>query len=302
MSVSTFDAQFPLDATQAVIEVALDEDLGPGQAADVTTLATIAEDQVTTAHVVARAPGVIAGVGVIELVLAAVAERLSSDPVTVSVGVDDGGGVARGDVIARLTGPTRTILIAERTMLNLLCRVSGVATHTRRWADALKGTGCVVLDTRKTTPGLRALEKYAVRAGGGRNKRMGLYDVAMIKDNHKLAAGSITAAYTAIRDTFPDVDIEVEATTTEEAIEAVRAGARFLLLDNFSPADLTETVHALRKVDDSVELEATGGLSLEVAREYAMTGVDYMSVGGLTHSSPILDIALDIAAGDAAPI
>src|SRR5690606_16413816 len=208
--------------------------------------------------------------------------------------VADGDGVGRGDVIATLSGPTRTILIAERTLLNLVCRISGVATHTRRWAEALRGTGCRVLDTRKTTPGLRALEKYAVRAGGGRNKRMGLYDVAMVKDNHKLAAGSITAAYAAIRDTYPDVPIEVEATTTEKALEAVRAGARFLLLDNFAPADLADAVRAVRMTNEIVEIEATGGLTLEVAREFALTGVDYMSVGGLTHSSPILDIAIDL--------
>lgn len=134
-----------------------------------------------------------------------------------------------------------------------------------------------------------------MRAGGGRNKRMGLYDVAMIKDNHKLAAGSISAAYAAVRQTFPDVDIEVEATTTAEALEAVQAGARFLLLDNFTPGELAVTVRAVRATGWQVELEATGGLTLEVAREFAQTGVDYLSVGGLTHSSPILDIALDLA-------
>ena len=293
--MTTHAAEFPTEELRALIEVALDEDLGTGVASDVTTLATIPADQVTTAHVVARAPGVIAGVDAIALVLAAVTRRIGGEPVTVEVGVPAGAGVARGDGIAILTGPTRTILIAERTILNVLCRISGVATHTRRWADALGGTGCVVLDTRKTTPGLRALEKYAVRAGGGRNKRMGLHDVAMIKDNHKLAAGSITAAFEAVRRTFPDVAVEVEATTTEEAVEAVRAGARFLLLDNFTPAALAATVQELRSIDDSVELEATGGLTLEVAREFAETGGDFMSVGWLTHSSPILDIAIDIA-------
>jgi nicotinate-nucleotide pyrophosphorylase (carboxylating) len=183
------------------------------------------------------------------------------------------------------------LLTAERTALNLLSRMSGVATHTRRWVEALEGTGATVLDTRKTTPGLRALEKYAVRAAGGDNKRMGLYDVAMIKDNHRLAAGSITAAYRAVRAEFPDVPVQVEVESVEEAVEAVEAGADFLLCDNMPPAALRAVVAA---VGGKAELEATGNLTLETAREYAATGVDYLSVGGLTHSSPILDIALDL--------
>ena len=166
-----------------------------------------------------------------------------------------------------------------------------MATHTRRWADALAGTGAQVLDTRKTTPGLRALEKYAVRAGGGTNKRMGLYDVAMIKDNHKLAAGSVSAAYRRVREVFPDVPVQVEVTTAAEAVEAVEAGADFLLCDNMTPALLAEVVAA---VGERAELEATGNLTLDTVEAYASTGVDYLSVGGLTHSSPILDIALDL--------
>jgi nicotinate-nucleotide pyrophosphorylase (carboxylating) len=161
----------------------------------------------------------------------------------------------------------------------------------------LNGTGATVLDTRKTTPGLRILEKYAVRAGGGANKRMGLYDVAMIKDNHKLAAGSLTAAYARVREAFPEVPVQVEVTTVAEAVEAVSAGATFLLCDNMSPALLREVVAA---VAGRAELEATGNLTLEVAAEYAATGVDYLSVGGLTHSSPILDIAMDLHGRDAA--
>jgi nicotinate-nucleotide pyrophosphorylase (carboxylating) len=202
--------------------------------------------------------------------------------------------VSRGDVLARLTGPVQVLLIAERTLLNLASRASGVATHTRRWADALEGTGALVLDTRKTTPGLRALEKYAVRCGGGTNKRMGLYDVAMVKDNHVAAAGSVTAAVEAVRGRFPDVAIQVEADTADQAIEAVAAGATFLLLDNMPTALLAEVVAAVRAVDARVELEATGNLTLDRAREVAATGVDYLSVGGLTHSSPILDLALDL--------
>jgi nicotinate-nucleotide pyrophosphorylase (carboxylating) len=166
-----------------------------------------------------------------------------------------------------------------------------VATHTRRWADALAGTEARVLDTRKTTPGLRALEKYAVRAGGGANKRMGLYDVAMVKDNHKLAAGGVAAAYRRVREAFPGVAVQVEVTTVAEAREAVDAGADFLLCDNMTPEQLREVVAA---IGGRAELEATGGLTLEAARRYADTGVDYLSVGGLTHSSPIVDIALDL--------
>jgi nicotinate-nucleotide pyrophosphorylase (carboxylating) len=203
--------------------------------------------------------------------------------------------VVRGDVLATVEGPTRALLTAERTALNLLCRMSGVATHTRAWADALAGTTATVLDTRKTTPGLRILEKYAVRVGGGTNKRMGLFDVAMVKDNHKLAAGSVTAAYHRIRQAFPDIPIQVEVTTVAEAVEAVRAGADFLLCDNMSPALLRDVVAA---VGGRAELEATGGLTLAVAREYALTGVNYLSVGALTHSSPILDIALDLRERD----
>ena len=189
--------------------------------------------------------------------------------------------VRRGDVLAVLHGSTQAILVGERTLLNLLSRLSGIATHTRRWADALEGTGATVLDTRKTTPGLRALEKYAVRCGGGTNKRMGLYDVAMIKDNHKLAAGSLAAAYDAVRVArTPDVDIQVEVTTTAEALEAVKAGARFLLCDNMSVDAAAPTPsQAVRGTGEDVEIEATGGLTLAVARDYAGTGVDYLSVG-----------------------
>ena len=179
-------------------------------------------------------------------------------------------------------------------MLNLISRLSGIAGHTRQWADVLEGTGAMVLDTRKTTPGLRALEKYAVRCGGGTNKRMGLNDVAMIKDNHKRAAGSVSAAFEAVRLAHPTVDIQVEVTTSAEALEAVAAGARFLLCDNMSVDLLRHTVEAVRGTHEAVEIEATGGLTLEAARAYAETGVDFLSVGGLTHSSPILDVALDL--------
>ena len=287
------DLAFPRAEAAALVRTALDEDLGP-DSLDVTTLATFAREATAMAQVVARESGVVAGMPVLTLVLDEVAGRLGLATPEVQPAIWDGERVHRGDVLATVTGPTQVLLVAERTMLNILSRLSGVATHTRHWADALEGTGCTVLDTRKTTPGMRALEKYAVRAGGGTNKRMGLYDTAMIKDNHKLAAGSLTAAYGAIRERFPQVPVEVEVTTVEEALEAVDMGARFLLCDNMSVALLRETVTAVRATGEQVEIEATGGLSLAVAREYAETGVDHLSVGALTHSSPILDIALDI--------
>jgi nicotinate-nucleotide pyrophosphorylase (carboxylating) len=275
-----------LGAAERVVYTALAEDLGDPPR-DVTSEATIAGGQTDTAELVARADGVVAGLPVAELVFRAT----SGGTATFEQRVAEGDRVRRGDVLAVVTGPTRSLLTAERTALNLLSRMSGVATHTRRWADVLAGTKATVLDTRKTTPGLRALEKYAVRVAGGTNKRMGLYDVAMIKDNHKLAAGSITLAYDAVRRAFPDVPVQVEVTTTAEAVEAVTAGATFLLCDNMTPDGLREVVAA---VGGKAELEATGGLTLDRAREFAVTGVDYLSVGGLTHSSPILDIALDL--------
>ncbi|HLL64692.1 MAG TPA: carboxylating nicotinate-nucleotide diphosphorylase [Micromonosporaceae bacterium] len=273
----------------AVLDIvvgALAEDLGP-DGLDVTSVATIPAEQRDTGDLVARADGVVAGLAV----AAAVYDVASGRTAEVGIRIADGARVPRGAILATVVGPTRALLTAERTALNLLCRMSGVATHTRRWAEALTGTKAMVLDTRKTTPGLRILEKYAVRAGGGTNKRMGLYDVAMIKDNHKLAAGGVAAAYRRVRAAFPDVPVQVEVVSVAEAAEAVEAGADFLLCDNMSPQLLREVVAV---VGDRAELEATGGLTLEVVREYAGTGVDYLSVGGLTHSSPILDVAFDL--------
>jgi nicotinate-nucleotide pyrophosphorylase (carboxylating) len=274
------------DAVRDIVRRALAEDLGPA-GLDVTSAATIPADQTDTGDLVARATGVVAGLSV----AAAVFDEASAGTVSFESVAGDGGRASRGDVLATVSGPTRAILTAERTALNLLCRMSGVATHTRAWADALAGSKATVLDTRKTTPGLRILEKYAVRAGGGTNKRMGLYDVAMIKDNHKVAAGGLTAAYRLVRAAFPDVAVQVEVTTVAEAVEAVAAGATFLLCDNMAPPLLAEVVAA---VGGRAELEATGGLTLDRAAEFAATGVDYLSVGALTHSSPILDIALDL--------
>lgn len=272
-------------AVSEIVRDALAEDLGP-DGLDVTSVATIPAEQAGTGDVVARAGGVVAGLAV----AAAVFETVNSS-VYCNLKAHDGDQVARGDKLATVAGPTRALLTAERTALNLLCRMSGVATHTRAWADALAGTATTVLDTRKTTPGLRLLEKYAVRAGGGTNKRMGLYDVAMIKDNHKLAAGGLTAAYQRVRAAFPRMPVQVEVTTVAEAVEAVEAGVTFLLCDNMPPDLLAEVVAA---VGTRAELEATGGLTLEAAGAYARTGVDYLSVGALTHSSPILDIAFDL--------
>jgi nicotinate-nucleotide pyrophosphorylase (carboxylating) len=279
-----------------LVERTLAEDLAGGAvlpsepalavALDVTSAATVPPAQVGTADLVARADGVVAGLPV----AARVFTRLAPGA-TLTAGAADGDRVARGDVLLTIRGPVRALLAAERSALNIASRASGIATATRAWVDAVEGTGAVVLDTRKTTPGLRPLEKYAVRCGGGSNKRMGLYDVAMVKDNHVAAAGSVAAAVAAVRERAPRVPVQVEADTPAQALEAVEAGADFLLLDNMAPAQLREVV-AL--VGGRAELEATGGLTLAVAREVAATGVDFLSVGALTHSSPILDLALDL--------
>jgi nicotinate-nucleotide pyrophosphorylase (carboxylating) len=282
------------------VATALDEDLGASPGRDVTTQATVPGDRLGTAHLMARETGVVAGLTVVVEVLRQVADRLDLPAAHVELHVADGTLVERGTLLAVLTGPVQALLVAERTALNLASRASGVATHTRRWAEALAGTGAQVLDTRKTTPGLRELEKYAVRCGGGTNKRMGLYDVAMVKDNHVVAAGGVAPAVEAVRTRFPEVPIQVEADTLEQALEAVAAGARFLLLDNMATPLLAEVVAAVRAGEPTtgrVELEATGNLTLGRAAEVAGTGVDYLSVGALTHSSPILDLALDLVAG-----
>lgn len=267
-----------------IIEAALDEDLSEDRV-DRTADAIFDPNHTSEARLVSRQAGVVAGLPVAH----AVFDAMPSD-IGFTYRVEDGSLVEAGQELAVVTGRTRDLLSAERTALNFLCRLCGIATHTRTWANALRSTKTQILDTRKTTPGLRSLEKYAVRAGGGGNKRMGLYDVAMIKDNHKDAAGSITAAFRAIEDEDPTVTIQVEVDTIDEAREAVEAGAQFLLLDNMEPDQIRDIVAA---VDDDVELEATGGLSLEDVAKYADTGVNFLSVGALTHSSPIIDIGLD---------
>jgi nicotinate-nucleotide pyrophosphorylase (carboxylating) len=253
---------------------------------DVTSAATVPGTQFGTADLVARADGVVAG-----LPVAARVFRRLAPGATLTAGATDGDRVRRGDVLLTVRGPVRALLAAERSALNIASRASGIATATRAWVDEVEGTGAVVLDTRKTTPGLRPLEKYAVRCGGGSNKRMGLYDVAMVKDNHVAAAGSVAAAVALVKERAPRVPVQVEVDEVAQAEEAVAAGADFLLCDNMTPDQLREVV---ARVGDRVELEATGGLTLAVARAVAETGVDFLSVGALTHSSPILDLALDL--------
>jgi nicotinate-nucleotide pyrophosphorylase (carboxylating) len=261
---------------------ALVEDLAGG--VDVTSVATIAADQRSTGRFVTRATGTVAGLA---LLLPALAEQLDH----VVAEVEDGARVGPGDVLMTVTGPTRTLLTLERSTLNLLGHLSGIATLTSRWVDAVAGTGAEVRDTRKTTPGLRIAEKYAVRCGGGTNHRMSLSDEALIKDNHIVAAGSITGALAAVRAQFPGLACEVECDTLAQVAEAADAGAEMILLDNM---DVVTTGEAVRLVGGRSRTESSGRLSLESARDVAMTGVDYLSVGALTHSAPVLDIGLDL--------
>ncbi|GAA1462112.1 L-aspartate oxidase [Nocardiopsis exhalans] len=266
---------------------ALAEDLTAGPRIDVTTVATIPADQVRTAHVVARADGTVSGLPLAELVFWLVAEGA----LEVSRQASDGDSVKRGDVLMTVTARTRDLLTAERTALNLLTHMSGIATATRTWTDAVVGTGARIRDSRKTTPGLRALDKYAVRCGGGVNHRYSLSDAGLIKDNHVVAAGGVGAAVRAIRERFPDLPLEVEVDRIDQIEDALAAGAEEILLDNFTVEQLTE---AVALVNGRARLESSGGLTLDVAADVARTGVDYLAVGALTHSSPALDIALDL--------
>src|SRR5262245_15195515 len=296
-------------AVVRVIRAGLAEDLADGP--DVTTAATIRPGEVGTADVVARRPGVIAGLYVADAVFELAggdivsADRVQraaalkgrsrppSEPSRVSsvtsYYISDGDIVDAGTRLMTVEGSLSTILTAERTALNLLCHMSGIATLTRRWVDAVAGTGARVRDTRKTLPGLRALEKYAVRCGGGVNHRMSLSDAALIKDNHVASAGSVTAAFDAVGKLAPDLPAEVECDTPDQVDEAVAAGAGLILLDNFSVADLAE---AVKRTAGLARLEASGGLHLEEAAAVAATGVDYLAVGALTHSASALDIGL----------
>ncbi|MFI6009884.1 carboxylating nicotinate-nucleotide diphosphorylase [Streptomyces sp. NPDC051243] len=272
-----------------IANVAIQEDLAHG--VDVTTVATIPEEAVATADFVAREAGVVAGLRVAEAVVSIVCE----DEFEVERHVEDGTEVAAGQKLLSVTTRTRDLLTAERSALNILCRLSGIATATRAWADVLDGTNAKVRDTRKTTPGLRALEKYAVRCGGGVNHRMSLSDAALVKDNHVVAAGGVAQAFKAVREAFPDLPVEVEVDTLHQLREVVDAGADLILLDNFTPGECEEAVAI---VAGRAALEASGRLTLANARAYADTGVDYLAVGALTHSSPILDIGLDLRAAE----
>jgi nicotinate-nucleotide pyrophosphorylase (carboxylating) len=293
------------------VRVALEEDFRYG--ADVTSAATVA-GRTLTAQVVAREPGVIAGLPVALAVLDLLRDYLGGTSGAagfaddrrngVVVGgtalVADGTRIAAGDAVLRVSGDAVAVLGAERTMLNFLTHLSGIATGTRAWADAVAGTGAVVRDTRKTLPGLRGLQKYAVRCGGGENHRMGLGDAALVKDNHVAAAGGIGAAVRAVRagalsrPRGAGLAIEVEVDSVAELREALAAGARFILLDNMPAGVLREAV-AVARGYPGVRLEASGGLRLANARQVAETGVDYLAVGALTHSSPALDLGLDYA-------
>jgi nicotinate-nucleotide pyrophosphorylase (carboxylating) len=266
--------------------LALEEDLAGG--VDVTTLATVPAGQVSTGDLVARADGVVAGLAVAAAVLAVRLGTIDG----LDVVARDGDRVRAGQVLLTVSGPTRELLTAERSALNLLTHLSGVATLTARWVDAVAGTGAVVRDTRKTLPGLRAAEKYAVRCGGGSNHRMGLHDQALIKDNHVVAAGGVRAALRAVRAQFPDVFCEVECDTLEQVEEAAREGAAMVLLDNMDVATTRAAVAIARRY--GTRTESSGGLTLATARAIAETGVDYLAVGALTHSAPALDIALDL--------
>ncbi|HEX6472770.1 MAG TPA: carboxylating nicotinate-nucleotide diphosphorylase [Streptosporangiaceae bacterium] len=273
-------------AVENVVAVALAED---GDV-DVTSEPVFGPGGTASGRLVARQDGVVAGLPVAE----AVFELLGLTAAPASPAVRDGDRVVAGTVLLAVEGPTRALLRAERTALNFLTHLSGVATTTRRWVDAVAGTKAKVRDTRKTLPGLRLLQKYAVRCGGGVNHRMSLAAAALVKDNHVLAAGSVTEAYQAIRARYPELHIQVECDTLRQVEEALAAGAGSILLDNMS---LAEMAAAVRLVDGRAELEASGGLTVDRAREAAATGVDYLAVGALTHSAPALDIGLDFTSG-----
>lgn len=280
------EARLDPKALESVVLAAIEEDLDGG--VDVTTVATVPPEQRATLDLVSRGAGVAAGIPVAAAVFMAVS---GDDDLDITFGVDDGDRVEPGDVLLSVTGLTHELLRAERPALNMLGHLGGIATLTRAWADAIGGTKAAIRDTRKTTPGLRKLEKYAVRCGGGQNHRMSLSDAALVKDNHVLAAGGVAAAFEAVRAVFPDVPVEVEVDSMEQLDEVLAAGADLVLLDNFSPADMAA---AVQRTAGRARLEASGGLSLANAAEVAATGVDYIAVGALTHSAPVLDIGADL--------
>lgn len=268
------------------VKDAVAEDLMGGE--DITTVATISESQVSTADFVARKTGVVSGLHV----AAAVLEYCGINHYEVLV--DEGARVEAGKVLITAQGNTRKLLLAERTALNYLTHLSGISTTTNKWVQAVAGTKCVIRDSRKTTPGLRSLEKFAVRMGGATNHRLSLSAEGLIKDNHIIASGGITAAFKALKEKFPGKPIEIEVDSLEQLTQAIAAGAQLVLLDNMDP-ELCKQAVAL--VAGKCKLEASGGITLENAKAFADTGVDYLAIGALTHSAPALDIALDFRKG-----
>lgn len=284
------DARLDPQAVADLVELAIDEDLDGG--VDVTTVATVPRDQLATLDLVARRPGIVAGVPVAAAVFMLVCQ---DGDVTIDFAAQDGDAVVAGDVLISVQSTTHCLLQAERPALNFLGHLSGIATATHAWVLAVQGTGAAVRDTRKTTPGFRALEKYAVRCGGGVNHRMSLSDAALVKDNHVLAAGGVGQAFALVREQFPGVPVEVEVDSLEQLDEVLGAGADLVLLDNFTVPQLRE---AVERTGGRARLEASGGLSIDVAHEVAATGVDYLAVGALTHSAPVLDIGADLRQAD----
>lgn len=283
------DAALDREELLTLIRIALDEDLRYGP--DVTTVATVPADAVSKASVVSRQVGTVAGLDAGLLVLD---EVIGAGNYTVTDRVADGTRVEPGTAVLSIEAPTRDLLTAERTMLNLVCHLSGIATATAAWVDEVDGTDCKIRDSRKTLPGLRALQKYAVRVGGGVNHRMGLGDAALIKDNHVVAAGSVVAALRAVRELAPDIACEVEVDSLEQLDAVLAENVELVLLDNFP---LWQTQAAVQRRDaaaPATKLESSGGLSIEQAADYARTGVDYLAIGALTHSVRVLDLGLDM--------
>ncbi len=283
-------ARLDPDAIENTILTALHEDLADG--VDVTSTATIPALQRSTATFGSRASGVVAGLPVAAAVVDIVCGGDASDFEYLK---DDGDRVQSGDIVASVTARTNSMLTAERTALNLLCHLSGIATRTRQWADALEGSGARVRDTRKTLPGLRALQKYAVRCGGGLNHRMGLYDMALVKDNHVASAGGVAEAYRAVRALQGSMPVEIEVDSLADLRVALDAGADEVLLDNFSTEQMRAAVALRTDLGSKTKLEASGGLTLATAQAVGATGVDFIAVGELTHSAPVLDLGVDLA-------
>lgn len=286
--MSTLDRLDPQE-TLALVRTALDEDLRYGP--DITSVATVPEGAVAKAAVVTRSVGTVAGV---DVGLTVLDEVIGAGNYAVLGRVADGTRVRPGDAVLTVDAPTRGLLTAERTMLNLMCHLSGIATATSAWVDAVAGTDCKIRDSRKTLPGLRGLQKYAVRVGGGVNHRMGLGDAALIKDNHVAAAGSVVAALRAVRSVAPDIECEVEVDNLTQLDEVLAEGVELVLLDNFPLWQTQIAVQRRDTVSPTTKLESSGGLTIDVAADYAATGVDYLAVGALTHSVTVLDLGLDM--------